>query len=409
MQQLISNIFKQFCYTVTLTLLCFVGKAQSPQKHFTELLKFDNLLFIDNSPGVKPKTKIIGDTCYLNLYNYETSHDTFTLLKVNMRDKQISKQNFVITGLHLLMSDGRLVVSDFDLNSNNLVVLVDNSVFIYWLKDGKNTRAALGNYSNYTQLKLFQSYLVLTKSYDSYNAFKKVVKTEIALFDLATQQITKSIQPVVNDIELTHSPIEPITFFYDKIVVAQNNSYTFTMYDSLLNIVQSVTDFKVLKNTYNAQKLHKLKRKKSSALFSYIGENYFKAGLLESIKPINENAFIVRYHDGDKKYTDSRLLDLWVKDSISNQFKFTGVTYLNNYLEHYNRLIKDTSLIFTKDNYHEYTEDRNTWGNNKMVRVRMASKVYPIGYTVKQFQIAVKEFSKNSAPVICISFFDIIY
>ncbi|MES2656148.1 MAG: hypothetical protein V4620_11200 [Bacteroidota bacterium] len=408
------TLFVLFCNTLALSLLLTNVNAQpAAEKHFTQLLKFDSLVFIDdvaaNASGKKPKTKVIGDTCYLNFYDRELSGDTFTLLKVNIHNKLFSKQSFVITGLHLLMEDGRVIVNDFDINSTHLTLLVDETLFIYSLQHATTSRITFNAFSNYQQLKLFPSYLVLTKSYDTYNPFRKVVKTEVAIFDLASQQITKTIQPTVNDIELTRTPVKPITFFNDKIIVSQNNSYSFTMYDSLLNIVQTVTDYKVLKNTYNTKKLHKLNGRNSAVLFSYLGENFFKYGLLESIKPVNENTFVVRYHNGDKKYTDCRLLDIWQRDSTDGEYKFTGSTYLSNVIEYNNTLVKDSTFILNKDNYFEYTEDNIYWQNNKMVRISMEQKVYPLGYSLKQLSRIKKDLYTKNKPVVCVSFFNVVY
>ncbi|MES2379469.1 MAG: hypothetical protein V4538_00405 [Bacteroidota bacterium] len=408
------TLFVLFFNTLALSLLLATAKAQPiAEKHFTQLLKFDSLVFIDdaaaNASGKKPKTKVTGDTCYLNFYDRESNQDTFTLLKINIHNKHFSKQSFVITGLHLLMEDGRVIVNDFDINSTHLTLLVDHTLFIHALQNNKTSKVNFDAYSGYEQVKLFSSYLVLAKSYDTYNPFRKVVKTEVALFDLASQKITKTIQPTVNDIELTHTPVKPITFFNDKIIVAQNNSYSFTVYDSLLNIVQTVTDYKILQHTFNAEKLRKLNGRNSSALFSYLGENFFKYGLLESIKPVNENTFVVRYHNGDKKYTDCRLLDIWQRDSTDDEYKFTGTTYLSDYIQHHNTLAKDSAFIYNKDNYFEYTEDAIYWQNNKMVRISMEQKVYPLGYSLKQLSRIKKDLYTKTKPVVCVSFFNVIY
>lgn len=408
------NLFVLILNILALSMLLVTTQAQpAAEKHFTQLLKLDSLVFIDaatmNGSSKDPNTKIIGDTCYLNFYDRELNQDTFTLVKINIHNKHISKQSFVIKGLHLLMEDGRIIINDFDISLTHMALLVDHTLFIQALQSNKTSKVNFDASSNYQKLKLFTSYLVLAKSYDTYNPFKKVIKTEVALFDLASQQITKTIQPTVNDIELTHTPVKPITFFYDKIIVAQNNSYSFTVYDSLLNIVQTVTDYKTLKNTYNTKKLQKLNRRNGSKLFSYLGENFFKYGLLESIKPVNENTFIVRYQNGDKKYTDCRLLDIWQKDSTDGDYKFTGTSYLSDYIQHINKLAKDSTFRWNKDNYCEYTEDRIYWQNNKMVRVSMGQKAYPLGYTIKQLNTVKKDLYIKNKPVICVSFFNIIY
>ncbi len=408
------TLFVLFFNTLALSLLLATAKAQPiAEKHFTQLLKFDSLVFIDaatmNGSSKGPKTKVIGDTCYLNFYDREMNGDTFILVKINVHNKLFSKQSFVINGLHLLMEDGRVIVNDFDISPKHLALLVDGTLFIHALQSNKTSKVNFDAYSGYEQVKLFSSYLVLAKSYDTYNPFRKIVKTEVALFDLATQKITTTIQPVVNDIELTRLPVKPITFFNNQIIVAQNNSYSFTVYDSLLNIIQKVTDYKALKNTYNTKKLHKLNGRNSAKLFSYLGENFFKYGLLESIKPVNQNTFVVRYHNGDRKYTDCRLLDIWQKDSTDGEYKFTGTTYLSDYIQHINKLVKDSTFIFNKDNYIEYTEDRIYWQNNKMVRVSTGQKVYPLGYNPKQLNGVKKELYIKNKPVVCVSFFNVIY
>lgn len=409
------NKLTQTLFVLSFNLLAVSLLRAQPvaEKHFTQLLKFDSLVFIDvadiKGSAKDPITKIIGDTCYLNFYDRELNGDTFTLVKVNMHNKHFSKQSFVINGLHLLMEDGRIIVNDFDLSHTHLALLIDHTLFVHDLQNNKTSKVNFDIYSNYQRLKLFTSYLVIAKSYDTYNPFRKIVKTEVALFDLAKHQITKTIQPTVNDIELTHTPVKPITFFNNQIIVAQNNSYSFTVYDSLLNIVQTVTDYKTLQHTFNAKKLHKLNGRNHSALFSYLGENFFKYGLLESIKPVNQKTFIVRYHNGDKKYTDCRLLDIWQKDSTDGEYKFTGTTYLSDYIPHYNRLVKDSTFIFNKDNYMEYTEDDIHWQNNKMVRVSTGQKVYPLGYNPKQLNGVKKDLYIKNKPVVCVSFFNVVY
>ncbi len=385
-------------------------KAQLATEHYTQFVALDTILFLDDI-GVdalngKVRTKSIDDVYYISYYDNALHKDTFFLTQINLITKVLNKQYYVIQGLKYATLDERQRITDFDINNKDLVILVGNKLFHLSRETNLLVKVELNEYSEYRQIKLLNNKLFLAKAYDYFNPFREVVKSEISLMNLLTHKIEKSIQPRITGIELTHFPVKPISFFHDKIIVSQNFDYSFSIYDSNLNIIQEVKDYKPLANKIDS---NKLKKKSINQLFKYVGEHFFTAGTLQKCKAIDSNRFIVIYNDGKESYDEYNLIDVWQKDNTTGNFVFTGKTFLANYNHHYNLLNKDSSFILTKENYFEHLMvGEPQWHNNRFINLSSNTKIYPFGYTLRQFFFKKQDYFKKEKPIINVSIFKVV-
>ncbi len=399
-----------FCF-VFFIVVSKLSIGQSNIRHFTEMAKLDSILFLNDlgsdARSSKIKTRLENDTFYINYYDRNLHLDTFYLTKINVNTKSITKQYIIIPNLNDIMLDDRLIINDYDVNQDNLVVLIEDNLFHYNYTNNKLTKHDLDINIKYENLKLYGERLILTKAYNSTNPFHEVVKTEIALMDLQTHKIIKAIHPHITNIELTHISIEPITLLEKNIIVAQNYNYSFDIYDTGLNLLQTVKDFKPFKNKFDSTLVRKEYKKGMSSFMRYGSEYFFNSGLLEKAIAVDENTFIISYNDGKSEHVECRLLDLWKRDSVTGQFIFTDRTYLSNFIEYYNTKLGDNTFIFNKENYCEYLiEGTYAWSEKKYVKMSSNAEVYPLGYSLKQLHHKRKDLLEQAPQKICISIFD---
>lgn len=393
-----------FLFIVISLYSCFTN-AQESRIHFSKLVKLDSILFIENlstdAKSNKLITKVINDTIYLNYYQREINKDTFFLIKINLFNKNISTQFYLIPWLKYALIDERQVIQDFDVNENGIIILVDNKLIYYSYNDKNVTKIDLEIYSDYNKIKLIKDKVILSKS-NNYKYQKK--KAEIVIMDLKSQKIINLLRPQIINYELTHFPVKPISISNNKIIISQNYDYSFSIYDFNLKCLQSISNFKPLENKFDSIKLKKMYDKGTNVFFEYVMEKYLNTGLLQTCIWIDSSKFLVVYNDGKNKNEDVNLFDLWTLDSITGKYYFTRKTYESNYSQYHNTLLSDSNFIINKNNYFEYLlESPHHWYEDYFVTIRTGAKVYPIGYNLKQLFNKRNDYLTKFKPAILVT------
>jgi len=356
---------------------------------------------------------LFGETLLLNYYNSRLNGDTIKFYKVSLNTKVIDSFNIVINGFSMI-EQGQIMLS-IALHENRIAILLRNRLFICDLRiDAPTSIKRFVLDEEFTAINFFNfDKLCLARSYN-YLKLKNFENTKICTINLNNGFIENCITPEVDNIELTQmKPYSTIEISNNRILVGQNNTLKFSIFDTSLKEFATFSDTIVNQNSIDPKTLNKINKKcKSkrdfSELLSYLMPVFLRGySFCDGYFLLDSNTILVRYTDG-KNTGDTiyRMFTTIEYDKEKMKFNRTGPTYI---VANWHSNITENMMkeVITKKNYYQ-----NFWINtsvftmNKTLVFAKKTNVYPIGLTYGEYRREEKKFLSTQDPQFLIYIFN---
>jgi hypothetical protein len=365
-------------------------KESVRQNDVRQYLHLDTILFFPNEEivdGTDPVfTQWEDELVFTNFSRYKPS-DTVVFYRISMQSKQIDTISFLIDNVRKSLKDNYSKQFTFiAYNKHYLVMGLFHKILIY--KQDKNS-----HYIFWKEIStdfIFQEAWFLDKHAlvfsDVYNSH--IPSTLLCKYDIEKETVVQEINPFFNTLLLTYFyPRHLIDVKNDMILFAHQNEYAILIYDTSLNLVDSISTVVEGWKNLSTKTIDRINRKyniyDAMDIMSAVSKYDFNIHQLRWIYDVDVDKFICVYRPPMKNNSfELPILHVWEK--INNKWTITQ-----------NNIQDDIGFLYENDTLTQNTFPLGLLSNNDIfmfknkiaILHKNATNINPVGmYKIDYFK-----------------------
>lgn len=313
-------MIRYICVSLIIVLSCaFFVQAQD--NALSNYISFEKQIFLDHKiygpAAFNYSESVISDEIAITFYNVKESCDSICFYILNMENDSVSIEKYYIDNLSQLVN-GSYSSTLKNISLSNDFIAVVTYDYVYLLE--RKTRHLINkvdnkkyHFENATFIKDNRIFI-----YRNYNDLEKKKKTEFAIFSIPDFTLIKEKYPKFDYIQYSHiTPNKWISSLNDKILFSQTLDYHIDLYDSDLNIENSISlpaDYVWVSPDKNQKQAIKNKKRALESITEVLNyENDINR--IAGVYWVTDTAFVVNINQGigsDKDNIKYKLLfDVW--------------------------------------------------------------------------------------------------